>query len=128
MNLIIAQRLVRKICEKCRLSQVLPSDKLPKAIPANLVKKYLGDKKEVRIYQGKGCPVCHNTGYRERIGIFEVLPVTGAIRELIEAKADAETINKKAIEEGMTSMLEDGLIKVKLGITTIDEVVSATKG
>ena len=128
VNLIIAQRLVRKICEKCRLSQVLPSDKLPKAIPANLVKKYLGDKKEVRIYQGKGCPVCHNTGYRERIGIFEVLPVTGAIRELIEAKTDADTINKKAIEEGMTSMLEDGLIKVKLGITTIDEVVSATKG
>ena len=128
VNLIIAQRLVRKICEKCRLSQVLPLDKLPKAIPANLVKKYLGDKKEVRIYQGKGCPVCHNTGYRERIGIFEVLPVTEAIRELIEAKTDAETINEKAIEEGMTSMLEDGLIKVKLGITTIDEVVSATKG
>lgn len=128
VNLIIAQRLVRKICEKCRLSQVVPPSSLPKAIPANLVKKYLGDKKEVRIYQGKGCPVCHNTGYRERIGIFEVLQVTGAIRDLIQAKADAETITKKAIEEGMTTMLEDGLVKVKLGITTIDEVLSATKG
>ena len=128
VNLIIAQRLVRKICEKCRYSKIVPPSELPKAIPQNLIKKLLGAKNEIRVYQGKGCPICHNTGYRERVGIFEVLQVTSAIRDLIEAKATAETIDKKAIAEGMTSMLEDGLIKVKLGITTIDEVVGATKG
>jgi len=128
VNLIIAQRLVRKICEKCRFSKIVPLNQLPKTIPANLVKKHFGDEKGARIYQGKGCSVCHNTGYRERIGIFEILQVTSAIRDLIEAKAPAETIDEKAVAEGMTSMLEDGLVKVKLGITTIDEIVSATKG
>lgn len=128
VNLIIAQRLVRKICEKCRYSKIVPPSELPKAIPQDLIKKLLGDKNEIRVYQGKGCPICHNTGYRERIGIFEVLQVTSAIRDLIEAKSSAETIDQKAVAEGMTTMLEDGLTKVKLGITTIDEVVSATKG
>ena len=128
VNLIVAQRLVRKICEKCRFSKTVPLNELPKAIPQDLIKKHFGNEKEARIYQGKGCPVCHNTGYRERIGIFEALQVTSAIRDLIEAKSSAETIHKKAVAEDMTTMLEDGLAKVKLGITTIDEVVSATKG
>jgi len=127
VNTIIGQRLVRKICTKCRYSLNTTEQELAKKIPADLVSKHFGDKKEIRLYQGKGCPVCHNTGYSERVGLFEVLEVTNAIRDLIENKAPAEKIEEKAKEEGMLTMTEDGLQKVKVGITTIDEVVRATK-
>src|SRR5579859_182278 len=127
LNLIIAQRLVRKICQSCRTSSLTKMDELKKEFPQWVLKKHFGTKAEVRVYAGKGCPVCHNTGYTGRIGIFEVLEVTEGIRELITQKADADVINKKAIEEGMVTMLEDGLEKVSRGITTIEEVLRVTK-
>lgn len=128
VNLIIGQRLIRKICESCRESTTIAASELKKIIPINSTNKYSDNKNEMRVYQGKGCSVCHNTGYRDRIGIFEVLQVTPAIRKLIESKANSGEIEEKALEEGMTPMMEDGLKKVKTGITTIEEVLRATKG
>jgi|SRR3989344_4807243 len=126
VNIIIAQRLVRKICEKCKFSFTKTVEELSKQFPKDLITKFLGTGSEIRLYQGKGCSVCHSTGYTGRIGIFEVLEVSEAIKELITSKSDADVIDKKAREEGMITMHEDGLNKVQLGITTIEEVLRAT--
>lgn len=127
VNVIIAQRLMRKICEKCRVSMTLTDKDLLKGVPAVMVKRLLGDKTEFRAYQGKGCPVCHQTGYLGRVGAFEVMVLTSSIKELIIAKASEEEITKKAVEEGMTTMMEDGLEKVFQGITSLEEVLRVTK-
>lgn len=81
----------------------------------------------MRIYNGAGCKICHNTGYLGRVGIFEVLAVTKEIRKLIMQKADSDVIIKQAKTDGMTTMLEDGLIKIAQGITTVAEVLRVTK-
>lgn len=128
VNVIIAQRLVRKICEMCKASIDVTLDELTKNLPAEIVKKYFGTKKEARIYKGQGCEVCHFTGYAGRLGVFEVLEVTPTIRRLITEKAEADVIQKQAVTEyGMTLMLDDGLLKVIKGITTIEEVLRVTK-
>ncbi|OGD85674.1 hypothetical protein A2164_03060 [Candidatus Curtissbacteria bacterium RBG_13_35_7] len=127
INAIIGQRLIRKICDSCRQSQIIPQDEIIQSIPPKILSRYFPTKGNIRVYQGKGCSVCHNTGYRERIGIFEVLQISPAIRKLIENKASADTIKQKAIEEGMTTMIEDGLSKVQTGITSVEEVLRATK-
>ena len=79
------------------------------------------------MYKGTGCPICHNTGYAGRIGVFEIMQVSKSIKELIVNKADSDVIAKKAMEEGMKTMLEDGLEKVTKGLTTIEEVLRVTK-
>ncbi len=127
VNVIIGQRLVRTICEKCKASYSVKSVEISKKVNAELVKKYLGSKEEIRMYMGRGCIVCHGTGYSGRIGIFEILAVSTAIQKLINDKADSMVLAKKAVEEGMTTMIEDGLDKVQRGLTTIDEILRATK-
>jgi len=127
VNLIIGQRLVRRICTKCRSSKSEKIEELKKILPENLITKYLGTTPEIRIYQGQGCDICHHSGYRGRIGLFEVLEITPAVRKLIEDKASAQTILTEAIKEGMVTMIEDGLTKVKTGITSIEEIIRATK-
>lgn len=126
VNVIIGQRLIRRICEKCRYSTVVKADYLGKLFPKVIVDKLMAKETELRIYQGKGCPVCHGTGYSGRVGIFEVLVMSPAVRELITKKASAEQINMQAVKEGMITMFDDGLVKVKQGITTVDEVMRAT--
>jgi type IV pilus assembly protein PilB len=128
VNVIVAQRLVRKICEMCKASLDVSMDELLKNLPAETVKKHFGTKEAIRIYKGQGCEVCHFTGYAGRLGVFEVLEVTPSIRKLITQKAEADVIQQQAIKEyGMTLMLDDGLIKVTKGITTIEEVLRVTK-
>ncbi len=131
VNVIIAQRLVRKICENCRVSYTITEQELIDSnIPADIIAKhyvFTGEKHEVRIYKGKGCKVCHSTGYSGRIGIYEVLQVDNEVRKLIGEKNDSDVIRKKAIENGMTTMLDDGLQKVAKGITTLEEVMRVTK-
>ena len=127
INIIIGQRLVRKICVKCRYSLPTSTKDLAKNIPPDMIAKNFGDKKEIRVYLGKGCPICHNTGYSERIGLFEVMEVSSIIRNLIEQKTSADKIEEEAIKGGMVTMLEDGLRKVKLGITSVEEILRATK-
>jgi type II secretory ATPase GspE/PulE/Tfp pilus assembly ATPase PilB-like protein len=127
VNIIIAQRLVRQICSQCRTEFTISHGELVKNFPAELVKKVIGSKSEYTISKGTGCKACHNTGYLGRIGLFEVLEVTKDIRKLITEKADSDIIAKAATAEGMTSMLQDGLSKIKSGLTTVEEVLRVAK-
>lgn len=127
VNIIIAQRLVRKICDMCKQSMIINTDDLEKNLPAEFIKKNLGMKKEVRVYKGRGCKICHNTGYSGRVGVFEVLEVSKDIRALITEKKDADVISRQAIKEEMTTMLDDGLKKILKGVTTVEEVLRVTK-
>ncbi|MFQ5738681.1 MAG: type IV-A pilus assembly ATPase PilB [Acidobacteriota bacterium] len=120
VHLICAQRLVRKICTRCKEARDTPVQALvdigfPFAIAKNLV-----------TYGGKGCPNCNETGYKGRLGLFEVMEVTPAIHKMILTGANAPQIREKAKEEGMITLRESGLEKIRAGVTTIDEVVRTT--
>lgn len=127
LTVVVGQRLVRKICEMCKTSYTAKREELEQNLPKDLLQKHFGDKDEIRVYKGRGCKVCHLTGYEGRIGLFEVLEVTKSVRDLIAKKSDPDAIIKQATQEGMTSMLEDGLEKVLKGQTTIEEVLRVTK-
>lgn len=127
VNVIVGQRLVRKICGNCRVSYTQEKNELTARFSEEEIVKYFGRGGEIRMYRGKGCSVCHLTGYSGRIGIFEVMEITEKIKKLISEKADADVIKREAIKEGMVTMSEDGLAKVQQGITTIEEVLRATK-
>lgn len=122
LNLVIAQRLVRKICRDC-VEPYKPSsemlDYLKKIVkPEHLSPTY---------YIGKGCHECNNKGYRGRIGIYEILEVTETIRELIIKQGSASEILKSALAGGMTPLLQDGMAKAGGGITTIEEVLRVVR-
>ena len=123
LNLVIAQRLVRKICTSC-IESYKPSKEMTKMIK-DQIKIAGGNVKDIPniLFKGKGCKVCGNSGFVGQIGIFEVFRVSDDIRELIIAEAQVGDIRKKAIVNGMTSMFIDGLEKVEKGITTIEEVL-----
>lgn len=128
VNVIVAQRLLRKICEMCKTSLNISLEEISNNLPEDVIARHFGEKKEARLYKGEGCLVCHNTGYSGRVGVFEVLEVTGNIKKLIMQKADADVILKEAIKEyGMPTMLDDGLMKALKGLTTIEEVLRVTK-
>ncbi|MBI4079049.1 MAG: type II/IV secretion system protein [Candidatus Levybacteria bacterium] len=127
VNVIIAQRLVRKIHTSCRVSEVVNTSDLTKQLEPKTVVKIFGESKSTRLYRGKGCTLDHQTGYDGRVGIFEVLVVNDEVRKGILERKDASSILAIAVKRGMTTMLEDGLEKVKQGITTIDEIVRVTK-
>jgi type IV pilus assembly protein PilB len=116
---VLAQRLVRVICPDCK----------EKYAPSKEVLEDIGLSKDsaINFYAGKGCPKCENTGYKGRLGIFELLTIDEKIRELIVAKASTDVIKRRAQEEGMITLIEDGLEKVKQGITTAEEVLAATR-
>lgn len=118
INIVIAQRLVRKICNVCRF-EYKPDATLLEKMHHDYGERVVG----MKYYKGKGCIECRNSGFSGRIGIYEVLPVTEKIRELIGRRATTDDIRNAAHEEGMLSMLEDGLGKVGAGMTTIEEVL-----
>lgn len=139
VNIIIGQRLVRQICSHCKTSVALTQTPLGWAgdndqaallasVDPKLIGKYFGKKPSVRVYYGKGCSACHNTGYQGRFGIFEVLELTPQMSQLINAKASAQELAAQATEDGMTTMLEDGLQKVISGRTTLSEILRVTRG
>lgn len=119
---VIAQRLVRTICPSCK-TQYTP----PKALIEEIGLKD-SDLRGVTFYQGAGCEECNYTGYKGRIGVFELLLVSDNIRDLIMRRASAAEIAAKAKEEGMMTMREDGVQKVLAGITTVEEVLRVTYG
>jgi type IV pilus assembly protein PilB len=80
----------------------------------------------IKLYKGKGCANCNNTGYKGRVGLYEVMEITDELRELIIIGASAMELRKKAIEVGMITLRESGLCKIRAGITTIEEVVKET--
>ncbi|MDT7042344.1 GspE/PulE family protein [Candidatus Nitronereus thalassa] len=120
LRLIVAQRLVRRVCASCQQPEVIPVEQLVKiGFSANAAR-------DVRPVRGQGCAVCHGTGYRGRIGLYEVLPVSDALQSLILQRASSDRLRQQAQEEGATSLRQSGLRKIKAGLTTMDEVVSAT--
>ncbi len=123
VNLIIAQRLVRRICTSC-IESFPPTPDMIKLIEEQV--KFSGiisTNIPTTIYRGRGCDICGNSGFMGQIGIFEVLPVTEDIRELIAKDVQVSEIRKRAIANGMTTMFKDGLYKVEKGITTIEEIL-----
>ena len=124
LNIVVAQRLVRQICVQCRESYELTKKEFEKLrLSKDLIKKFFKNKTKIRVYRGKGCRACVNTGYSGRIGIFEVLEMEENIQGLVMEKANAIQIEKQAIKNGMTTMLEDGINKVLGGVTTIEEII-----
>lgn len=118
--LIVAQRLVRKICMDCREPiKVHPQLLIDLGVPPDEVKTF-------PVFKGKGCPICNNTGYKGRIGLYEVMPMKEEIKELVLARASTSEIKKEAIRLGMKTLRQSGVIKIKEGITTIEEVLRTT--
>ncbi len=119
VNIAMSQRLVRKICQNCKKNRPMTDKEL-----ASLEELIPGLRGKVKtFYQGAGCAQCNNSGYQGRIGIREVLEVNEKIRELIMARANSQQIKEVAVQSGMTTMIQDGLEKVKTGITTIEEIL-----
>ena len=127
VNVIIAQRLVRKICEYCKVPSSINRANILKNIPPKILQKHFGEQENIQAHEGKGCKACHFTGYQGRVGIFEVLEMSEKIKKLIVEKNDSDVITKEAVALGMTTMVNDGLEKVTKGITTIEEVLRVTK-
>src|SRR6267142_662869 len=120
LNLVCAQRLVRRICKHC-------SEPHPTPPPALMQAGFTAeDAKTVVPNKGKGCEKCNNSGYKGRVGLYEVMDVTEDLRELILVGASSLELRRKAVDEGMITLRGSGLRKVKDGVTTIDEVVRET--
>ena len=141
-NIVMAQRLVRKICTYCKkgyfldksaaseLGRVFDVKKISALFKANIPKDYKdegSDVEKITFYKGEGCNRCGQTGYKGRIGIYEILEIDEELIKMINAHATADDIKKYAREHGMITMLEDGLVKAKTGTTTIAEVLRVTK-
>jgi type IV pilus assembly protein PilB len=120
VNLIQAQRLIRRVCTECK--EVVPT-------PAEALVE-IGFKpdeaRDLKIYKGRGCGKCNNTGYKGRVGLYEVMEITDDIRELILIGASALELRKRAVENGMLTLRSSGLVKIRNGVTTIEEVVRET--
>lgn len=127
VNAIIGQRLVRRVCDSCRTSREIDSMEIKARVPKKIFDHFFGKSSKIRSYFGSGCAICQHTGYIGRVGIFEILVMTDKIRDLIVAKATAEQIESQAIDDGMTTMISDGLLKMQEGVTTLEEVLRATK-
>lgn len=133
VNVAIAQRLVRKICTECKesynlsdeeISLITEDEALTKTVK-NISEK--SNIEEVEFYKGKGCKFCNDSGYDGRTAIFEVLEVTEDIRNLIVQKESSDIIKRKAMEQGMSTMVHDGVAKALMGVTTLEEIKKAAK-
>jgi type IV pilus assembly protein PilB len=120
VNLICAQRLVRRVCKECREHVQMPTQALVDiGYPVEEAPK-------IQLSKGRGCQNCNNTGYRGRVGLFEVMEISDEIRELILSGASSMELRRKAIEEGMISLRMSGLHKIRAGDTSVEEVVRET--
>ena len=122
MKLVVSQRLVRVICKACK--QSMPPSEAELAYATNLVPEAASWSYQ----RGTGCPKCLNTGYSGRTTIFEFLEVTDPIKEMVLASSGAVAFRRKAMELGMTTLAVNGLIKVKSGVTTVEEIMSVCAG
>jgi type IV pilus assembly protein PilB len=120
VNLIQAQRLIRRVCKDCKKENPTPAEAL---VEIGFSPEEAG---KLKTYKGNGCPTCNDTGYKGRIGLYEVMEITDEIRELILIGASSLELRKKAIEDGMLTLRESGLQKIRNGVTTIEEVLRET--
>lgn len=139
-NVIVAQRLLRKICSNCIYSYNLTKENIKElehrynidSLLETLVRENVIESKNMPLsdllfYRGKGCKICNNSGYKGRVGIYETLDVTPDIQKLIMQKASASELFQAAKAQKMLTLFEDGIIKAKNGITTIEEIIRVTK-
>lgn len=119
LEMVVGQRLVRRICTSCRFSQEIPRKQLVNDIPD--VKRYF-EKQTVTLYEGKGCTECNDTGYKGRIGIFELIYSTPEIQDLVLQNPTSREVWELARGQGAHTLFEDGIEKVKAGVTTLEEV------
>jgi type IV pilus assembly protein PilB len=120
VNLICAQRLVRRICSGCKEQLEIPAQALLDA-------GYSAEEsKSVKVMHGRGCGTCNNTGYKGRVGLYEVMEINDDLRELILVGASALELKKKAMENGMLTLRRSGLLKIAAGLTSLEEVVRET--
>jgi len=120
VNLIQAQRLIRRICKDCKKEHPTPVEAL---VEIGFSPEESG---KIKTYKGKGCATCNDTGYKGRIGLYEVMEITDEIRELILIGASSLELRKKAMEDGMVTLRGSGLQKIRNGVTTIEEVLRET--
>ena len=120
VNLIQAQRLIRRICKDCKKEHPTPVEAL---VEIGFSPEEAG---KIKTYKGKGCATCNETGYKGRIGLYEVMEITDEIRELILIGASSLELRKKAMEDGMVTLRGSGLQKIRNGVTTIEEVLRET--
>ena len=116
---VLAQRLVRRICQSCAAPD--------HPDPANLLALGITDTTGVELLRGKGCNECRGTGYRGRIGIYELFRLTEDARSLILRKTSTGTLRHHAVERGMVPLRDDGWAKARAGFTTVDEILRVTQ-
>jgi len=120
LNLVCAQRLVRRVCANCKIEDSVPQQAL----------EHIGfngdDARSVKAMKGTGCEKCNKTGYKGRVGLYEVMEITDELRELILVGASSLELRRKAVEEGMITLRGSGLRKIKEGVTTLEEVLRET--
>lgn len=121
IEVVIGQRLVRRLCNQCRYSYTVPGEEAVKLFPG--ASAFFTGKDPVTLYKGKGCEACGGTGYRGRIGIYELMEITDELEKLIMNHATSSDLNKVARSQGMKLMFEDGFEKVKTGMTTLEELM-----
>ena len=119
LNAIVAQRLVRRICNECKRPRQYSREVLTEA-------GLSGNDLDAIFFEGEGCAVCDDSGYRGRVGLYEVMPITSDQRRLITNHASNADIREQAIADGMLTLRQDGLTKMRAGITTLDEVLRET--
>lgn len=120
VNIILAQRLARRLCERCKKEVEISEEVLQRA-------QYKGDPSEATFYSPQGCVYCRQTGYRGRVAIIEVLPVTEELRRMVHEGADSNELKKVAISNGMQTLRQVGLIRVSEGITSLEEILRVTQ-
>jgi len=120
--LMLAQRLARKICTQCKVEE--------QHSESALLKLGFGEEeiKDIKVFKGKGCPECNNSGYKGRVALYEVMPVKDEVKELILEGASAQELKKLAVRLGMNTLRRSGLNKIKAGVTSIEEVLRVTFG
>ncbi|MGV8075332.1 MAG: type IV-A pilus assembly ATPase PilB [Syntrophobacteraceae bacterium] len=120
VNLVLAQRLVRRVCSECRVEDDIAAESLlDLGVPDDELGTFV-------CYRGRGCPVCNNTGYRGRVALYEVMPMYEQIRELVLVGASAAEIKKESIRLGMISLRQSGINKLKQGVTSVEEVIRSS--
>lgn len=124
LELVIAQRLVRKLCEECRSSYLEKLSNIEKILPN--AKKYFSQK-NITLYQARGCSACGDVGYKGRSAVFEIIQISPKIQELILKNPSAKQVWELALDQGAGSLFEDGIDKVKQGITTLEELLRVAK-
>jgi len=121
VNLIQAQRLVRRVCSNCK--EELKDVPAKTLIDIGFLPDMVG---AFKLFKGRGCGVCNGTGYKGRVGLYEVMEISEGIRDLIMVGATAVEIKRKALEEGMLTLRMSGLEKIKAGVTTLEETMRET--